>query len=86
LSLVENDTVFFSAVAHLDSGVMASFDAFPNAVEVSRVVHRSSNDVVIADHSVRWPLICLRVSRPGKGVRLAVSYALDELDLIVEFL
>jgi hypothetical protein len=65
---------------------MASFDAFFRAVEVSRVLGSGSNDVVIADHPVGLPLICLWAGYHGKGIRPAVRLALDELDPVVEFL
>ncbi len=50
---MKDDTVLFSAVTNLNGGVVASFHAFPNAVEVSEVVRSGSDDVIVADHSVR---------------------------------
>jgi hypothetical protein len=56
-SVVEDHHVFFSAVAHLNRAMVASPNAFPNIVKISRVVHVGCDDVVVADHVVRWRFV-----------------------------
>ncbi len=52
-ALVENFPIFFLAVLYLDRGMVASLDAFPDAVKESGVLSCCRNDVVVANHPVR---------------------------------
>ncbi len=85
MSLVEDDTLFFLADAHLDNSVVASLYAFPDVVKIFRIVCGNCNDMVITDYSVKWGFVYSSVSRPGEGICLTVHIAFIESDSVVEF-